>query len=478
VSTIQRLFTALVILVALGSAAAYVATYLTLHDEAPLGIRAVWLFAALPFFVSVLLLLIIARLWRGNLSKFRRQLDQMVDSGGQGMIVLDGKDELTRLADRLNQLITQLSGDNKKLNIEKKELQIQLRVAETEKQHAEAIIYSISDAVLVTDAFGDLVVANEAAENTLGFRFQEVYRRPLDEAITDRTLIKLVNETRESHNKVPRRVVEHATREGGEDHTYNVTLSSVVDRDDRVNGVVAVLHDITREKEVAKMKSDFVSSVSHELRTPLSSLKGFVEMLIDGEAGDEKTRREFYEIIQAETDRLNRLIDNILNISRIEAGVIKVAKTDLSLAVVITEAVEVMRPQAKAKNIEIVEQLSPVYYQVHADRDMLYQVVLNLLSNAVKYTKPGGKVIVRTTVEREVVRTDVTDTGLGISAEDLPKIFDKFYRVEANKKVASGTGLGLSLVKHIVETVHDGRLSVTSEVGVGSTFGFEVPLVR
>jgi len=226
------------------------------------------------------------------------------------------------------------------------------------------------------------------------------------------------------------------------------------------------------------MKSDFVSSVSHELRTPLSSLKGFVEMLIDGEANDENTRREFYEIIQAETDRLNRLIDNILNISRIEAGVIKVAKTDLSLAVVITEAIEVMRGQAKTKNIEIVEQLSPVYYQVHADRDMIYQAVLNLLSNAVKYTKPAGKVIVRTTVDREVVRTDVTDTGLGISADDLPKIFDKFYRVEANKKAASGTGLGLSLVKHIIESVHDGKLSVTSEVGVGSTFSFELRLVR
>ena len=477
-TTLQRLVVALIVLVALGSAAAYVATYLTLRDEAPFGVRAIWLMAALPFFLSVLLMVIIHRLWHGNLKKFRTQLDKMASNGEAGMVVLAGKDELTRLAGSVNNILSDLDGDNKRVNIEKKELQIQLRVAETEKQHAEAIIYSISDAVLVTDAFGDLVVANEAAENTLGFAFQDVYRRPLAEAIEDRTLVKLVKETRESHNKVPRRVVEHTTQADGEPRTYNVTLSSVVDRDDRVNGVVAVLHDITREREVAKMKSDFVSSVSHELRTPLSSLKGFVEMLIDGEAGDEQTRREFYEIIQAETDRLNRLIDNILNISRIEAGVIKVAKTDLSLAVVITEAIEVMRPQAKSKNIEIVEQLSPVYYQVQADRDMIYQAVLNILSNAVKYTKPGGKVIVRTTVDRDVVRTDITDTGLGISAEALPKIFDKFYRVEENKKAASGTGLGLSLVKHIVESVHDGKLSVTSEVGIGSTFSFELKLVK
>jgi two-component system phosphate regulon sensor histidine kinase PhoR len=478
VTTLQRLLAALIVLVALGSATAYVATYLTLKDEAPMGVRAVWLMAALPFFSSILLMVIIHRIWHGNLRKFRAQLDRMAADKEAGLVVLDGKDELTALAGSVNNIFSELTEENQKLHIEKKELQIQLRVAETEKQHAEAIIYSISDAVLVTDAFGDLVVANESAENTLGFHFQEVYRRPLEEAIDDRTLIKLVNETRESHNKVPRRVVEHSTHADGAERTFNVTLSSVVDRDDHVNGVVAVLHDITREREVAKMKSDFVSSVSHELRTPLSSLKGFVEMLIDGEADDEKTRREFYEIIQAETDRLNRLIDNILNISRIEAGVIKVAKTDLSLAVVITEAIEVMKPQAKGKNMEIIEQLSPVYYQVHADRDMIYQAVLNLLSNAVKYTKPGGKVIVRTTVDRDVVRTDITDTGLGISAEDLPKIFDKFYRVEANKKAASGTGLGLSLVKHIIETVHDGKMSVTSEVGVGSTFSFELQLVR
>src|SRR5690606_29857543 len=128
-------------------------------------------------------------------------------------------------------------------------------------------------------------------------------------------------------------------------------------------GVVAVLHDMTREKEIAQMKNDFVSNVSHELRTPLASIKAYVEMLIDGEADDEKTQREFYEVIQNEANRLSRLIDNILNISRIESGLVKINKQPLSLMVVIKEALEVMAPQARTKQIKLVEQLTPAFYQ-------------------------------------------------------------------------------------------------------------------
>jgi two-component system phosphate regulon sensor histidine kinase PhoR len=202
-------------------------------------------------------------------------------------------------------------------------------------------------------------------------------------------------------------------------------------------------------------------------------------MLTDGEAQDEKTKREFYEIISAETDRLHRLIENILNISRIESGVVKVVKEPISLTAVVKQAIDVASPQAKAKSHKLAEQLAPVYYQVEADRDMIYQAVLNLLSNAIKYTPDGGTITVRVSVDerRSVAVCDVSDTGAGIPPEDLPRIFDKFYRVPANSKLAKGTGLGLTLVKHIIETVHDGKMSVTSEIGKGSTFSFELPVM-
>ncbi|MBL7134206.1 MAG: PAS domain-containing sensor histidine kinase, partial [Phycisphaerae bacterium] len=302
----------------------------------------------------------------------------------------------------------------------------------------------------------------------------------VDRIISDGTLVRLIRETRSHGKSVTRKVVEHSIDQKGEPRTFSITLSCVVGPNEEVSGVVAVLHDVTREKEIAKMKTDFVSNVSHELKTPLASIKAYIEMLLDGEAEDDKTRNEFYTIVSSETDRLHRLIENILNISRIESGVVKVVKEPVSLAGIVKRVLDVAAPQAKAKNIRLTQSLAPVLYQVEADRDMIYQAVMNLVSNGIKYTPDSGSVTVTASVDerRRIAVCDVSDTGLGISAQDLPHIFDKFYRVEANKKLANGTGLGLTLVKHIVETVHDGKLSVTSEEGKGSTFTLELPVLE
>jgi two-component system phosphate regulon sensor histidine kinase PhoR len=359
-----------------------------------------------------------------------------------------------------------------------KEFEIQLKVANAERQHAQAIIYSISDAVLVTDPFDELVLANESAARTLGFDLDRCAREPVDRVLRDEKLIGLIRDMRQSHSKSGRRIVEHSLKAPDGEKTFKVTLSCVSDQSDNPAGVVTVMHDVTREKEVAEMKNDFVSSVSHELRTPLASIKAYVEMLIDGEADDEKTTHEFYEVIQNEANRLSRLIDNILNISRIESGLVQVNKQPQSLTVVLKEAIEVITPQARMKRIILEEKLTPVFYQTMADKDMLYQAVLNLLSNAVKYTPEQGTITVQTSVDesKKKVITRIMDTGVGIPPKDLPFVFDKFYRAEANNHMAKGTGLGLSLVKHIVETVHRGRIFVESHVGKGSCFGFELDL--
>lgn len=234
------------------------------------------------------------------------------------------------------------------------------------------------------------------------------------------------------------------------------------------------------EKELSEMKNQFVSLVSHELRTPLASIKAYVEMLIDGEATDAIIQREFYEVIQNEANRLGRLIDNILNISRIESGLARVNRKPHELGAILREAVEVIAPHASQKRIAIEQRAAAAAYPIVADRDMLYQAVLNLLSNAVKYTPEGGSVAVQTDSdpERGKVLIRIIDTGVGIPPKDLPFIFDKFYRAEANKRIAPGTGLGLSLVRHIVETVHGGRVSVESHVGSGSCFVIELGLDR
>ncbi|HWE92426.1 MAG TPA: ATP-binding protein [Tepidisphaeraceae bacterium] len=361
--------------------------------------------------------------------------------------------------------------------LQAKELEIRLKVATAERQHAEAILYSISDAVLVTDPFDELVLANESAARTFDFDLASSGHSPVDRVLRDPKMIALIREMRQSHSRTGRRIVEHEVRTAAESRTFKVTLSSISDGDVPA-GVVAVLHDVTREREVSEMKNDFVSMVSHELRTPLASIRAYVEMLIDGEADDVKTQREFYDVIQNEANRLGRLIDNILNISRIESGLVRVNKQAQSLSVIVKDAMEVIAPQAKQKQIVITEELTPVFYQTFADRDMLYQAVLNLLSNAVKYTPAGGTITVEISVDepQKKVLTRISDTGVGIPPKDLPFVFDKFYRSEANSRMAPGTGLGLSLVKHIVEAVHHGRMFVESHVGKGSCFGFEMDL--
>lgn len=410
----------------------------------------------------------------------RQLLDRLrqIAQDGRFKYLEAGDGEFVPLTSAMNDLIDFAEKTVTDAAMKTKELEIQLKVATAERQHAEAIIYSISDAVLVTDPFDDLVLANESAARTFEFDLQRAGRLPIAQVLKDEKMIALIREMRQSKSTNGRRIVEHQVKTNGASKTFKITLSCVSNQTDEPAGVVAVLHDMTKEKEVAEMKNDFVSNVSHELRTPLASIKAYVEMLIDGEAEDEQTKREFYEVIQNEANRLSRLIDNILNISRIESGLVKVNKGPQSLMVILKEALDVIAPQARQKQIELNEKLTPVFYQTLADKDMLYQAVLNLLSNAVKYTPEGGTISVETQVDeaKKKVITRISDTGVGIPPKDLPFVFDKFYRAEANNRMAKGTGLGLSLVKHIVETVHHGRIFVESHVGKGSTFGFELDL--
>ena len=295
----------------------------------------------------------------------------------------------------------------------------------------------------MTDPFDELVLANESAAKTFDFDLPQSPHSPMDQVLRDPRMIALIREMRQSHSRTGRRVVEHIVEKRGVSRTFKVTLSSVADGEVPA-GVVAVMHDVTREKEVAEMKNDFVSLVSHELRTPLASIRAYVEMLIDGEATEARTQHEFYEVIQSEANRLGRLIDNILNISRIESGLVRIHRQPHSLAIIAKDALEVIAPQAVQKQIAIVENLASPIYQTLADRDMLYQAFLNLLSNAVKYTPTGGTVSVQIkvdeTAKKIIVR--ISDTGVGIPPKDQPFVFDKFFRAEANNRMAARHGAG------------------------------------
>ena len=379
--------------------------------------------------------------------------------------------------DALNRHVDACNDTVRRLQDELRNLQIRSQLAERETRHTEAILYSLRDAVIVIDGSDRLLMANEPAARLFHFQAWQAHHEPLADIIgaTHAEFIELLQQSRRSRTEATRRELQFPQDE--RTHTFD-TIVSCVQEEGKVCGVVAVLHDVTKEKEIAQMKNDFVSHVSHELKTPLASITAYSEMLVDGEADGEETRKQFYAIIQSQAQRLNRLIEDILNISRIESGLIKVNKEQASLTILMEEQLQMIRRYADEKQITVTSPKPIIYDQVYVDKDMISQVIVNLLSNAIKYTPAGGSVTVGAQVDGTagLVRVTVTDTGVGIPEEEIEHLFEKFYRVRANNRYAKGTGLGLNLVRQIVETVHGGRVFVTSKVDVGSTFGFELPL--
>ena len=400
--------------------------------------------------------------------------------GNNGFLTYLRKVKVDELCKNVNKHFNNSAARIAEYEKQMKDFQIRIQLSQKREKNAEAIIYSIRDAVIVIDEYDRLLMANEAAGRLFNFDYKSSQHRPLTELIgADQSgFADFLSHSRKSKSQATRREIEFM--EDGDRKTYDCIVSCVYDQSRQVCGIVAVLHDVTREKQIQQMKNDFVSHVSHELKTPLASITAYSEMLVDGEANDEQTRREFYSVIQNQAKRLSRLIEDILNTSRIESGLIKVNKETLSLTMLIEEQLQMIKSCAEEKNIEIIGQKPIVFDQVYVDKDMMSQVIINLLSNAVKYTRPGGTVKIETEVDEtsSVARVFVSDTGVGIPEDDIEHVFDKFYRVGANNKQAKGTGLGLNLVKQIVETVHDGRVFVKSRVGEGSTFGFELPLAR
>ena len=277
---------------------------------------------------------LVARIPKERIRNVSDHLDNLVRRGTVGMAVSEADaDALGGLGHAINRYLTFVKDEVEQSHMAAKERQIQVKVLEAEKRHVEAVIHAISDGVLVMDAFGDLVLTNEAAKAIFGFEFEPGRRKPVEEAITDERFLAMLREMQDQRSLVPHRTAEWIRGEGQDARTYRVILNTVFEgaRRERVSGVVAVLHDVTRETEIARTKSDFVSSVSHELRAPLASVRAYAEMLIDGEISGPDEAREFLNVIVAETERLSRLIEKILNLSRLESGLIPPNKTDLAV---------------------------------------------------------------------------------------------------------------------------------------------------
>lgn len=369
-----------------------------------------------------------------------------------------------------------------RLEAERAEARERRRGGEVEQQVVRAALGRLREGVLrlpegmaVLDAADAVVLANPAARRRLGLASEDG-RGPLPSGEESEVLLRAIAEARADGAEAERRL---ELPPGGEDGVEReVTVRSLRDDEGRDVGSVLLVRDLSRERALGRMTSEFVAKASHELRTPLSSIAAYAEMLVDGEAADEAARHECYEVIEAEARRLGRLIDDMLDISRIEAGLTRVDRGPVDLGAVLGRAAETIQPQAQEKQQLLQVRVAEVDLHVEGDEDMLLRVMLNLLSNAVKYTPEGGRITASVDSDHLTgsVVLSVEDTGMGIPPDRLDKVFDKFYRIESYERMARGTGLGLNLSRHIVETLHGGQIGVESTLGMGSKFWISVPV--
>jgi PAS domain S-box-containing protein len=353
------------------------------------------------------------------------------------------------------------------------------------KAYIEDLVENAGDAILSTNMEDRILTWNRGAEVIFGYS--------KDEAIGQSLAVLLppdrMRELEEVRNKVQltgviRNLEVRRKRKGGAMIDVALAVSPINDKVGDVSGFLHLARDITEKKryeqrlrELDKMKSDFVSNVSHELRTPLTAIKGSVDNMLDGITGQLSEKQDRYLArIKSNADRLTRLINNVLDLSRIEAGKIDLKSAYLSLVTLAQEVAESIRPVATEKLISLEVASPDISATAWADRDKITQVLMNLVGNAVKFTPPHGKVSIAVNRNGDQwMQISVTDTGPGIPPEEAGKIFDRFYQIDqTGKQKARGTGLGLAISKVLVE-MHGGKIWLESAIGRGSTFSFTVP---
>jgi len=403
------------------------------------------------------------------------------DVSGDGVPALPADNPLAAVASRVRAALVTQCQRLQELEHARTALEVRCRRAAAQAERIQAIFSGLSEPILAVDDYNELLLANRSAEELFHLDTQNAGIRALAQLVQCQKLVDLLTTTAHRKTSGTRTEEIEIVDPGGGRHWYRATAARLsaangeAGGETAAHGAMVVLRDIGDQKALQKRNAEFVSSVSHEMKTPLAGIKAYVELLVDGDAEDKATQEEFLDVINGQADRLQRLVDNLLNLARIEAGVVNVNKQTRSLNELLEEALRVVRPSAEARQLELVADLSPMYLGVLADRDMLLQAAINLLSNAIKYTRTGGRVTLRSRLVDDQVRFEVQDTGVGLSEEDCHRVFEKFYRVKKDREMASGTGLGLPLAKHIVEDVHGGHLSVESVLGEGSTFAVTLP---
>ncbi|OKP98332.1 two-component system histidine kinase PnpS [Paenibacillus sp. P46E] len=436
-------------------------------DAVTEGLNRAWMIMAgglvLLFIAATFVSYKVASSMTSPLEQITRVARRITDLDYDARVPMNRRDEIGQLANAINAMADSL--------------QDQLKTIRNNEDLLQSVLDNMTGGIVMINAEGEIALLNRASERLLDVKNSEMAGRSYKELKHHYELTRLIEEG------VSRNEPIHEERSIYNPAERIVRLDGVpMIQDGSCRGMLFLLQEVTEIRRLEKMRSEFVANVSHELKTPVAAVKGFAETLLGGGVTDEKTARSFLQIIYDENERLNRLIGDILELSKIESKRVQLECSPVHLIEFFDSVLETLSKVAEKKNISLRADV-PAELFMEGDEDKLRQIFMNLLSNAINYTHEGGSVniiVVNTQMNDgiETVTFTVRDTGMGIPRKDLPRIFERFYRVDkARSRSSGGTGLGLSIVKHLVE-LHHGSISVESDLGIGSSFILELPLLQ
>jgi two-component system sensor histidine kinase VicK len=399
----------------------------------------------------------LARTITGPVREVTKKAADMAGGNFDQIITVRSNDEIGQLGDMFNRMTRRLKQT--------------LEEIEGEKNKVEAILSNMADGLFALDSNGRMIKINPVAQRMFQTTAVQVLGRYPQELWPS-----LLLEEPLAQAQVESRSLTQEVRFG------NLILLAHVtplrgERNQPI-GTVVVFHDITELEKLEEMRREFVANVSHELKTPLTTVKSYVETLLDGAADDEPVRTRFLHVVESETDRMTRLVRDLLHLSQLDQGVVTLDSSPQEIGPLLDECFVKLVVAAERKSQSLRQVVAPGTPSVLIDRDKLQQVFLNLLANAIEFTPVQGTITVEVIPQGNMVVVTVRDTGIGIPKEDLPRIFERFYRVDkARSRMLGGTGLGLAIARQIVE-LHGGVISIASQVGKGTEVVFTIPAAR
>lgn len=413
-------------------------------------------------FLAIVIAIVIALVLSQGLTRPIEEMRQQALRISEGVYnypaTIYGTDELGELANTINELAIKVKDAQES--------------TESERQRLDGILRHMTDGVIGTDHRGKVLLVNDRALSILNLREDQAHGQSILKLLGIEDQFKLNDLFRKEQEIL-------MVQDDAEQSIYKGEFSIIKRDSGFISGLVCVLTDVTEQQKTEQERRDFVSNVSHELRTPLTSIKSYSEALAEGAWQDESIAPHFLEVIESESNRMIRMISNLLDLSKIDGGQIVLNKDYVDLKRVLNFILDrlefTVANDPDGENYQIVREFTPRDIYVDIDQDRMTQVIDNLLNNAIKYSPDGGTVTVRLSEEQGYVKVSVIDEGLGISKSDAERLFERFYRVDkARSREQGGSGLGLAISKEVIE-LHGGQIWVESVEGKGSNFSFTLP---